>query len=110
MPWRYLWKEIGTSCIHLPQTHEMIKLFRDILEMVEPAGLLMTETNVPHDENITYFGNGDEAHLVYQFSLPPLLLHAILQRKYDLPQTLGAVSRTDGAAGQLHFLQFHCLA
>ena len=55
----------------------MIKLFRDILEVVEPAGLLMTETNVPHDENITYFGNGDETHLVYQFSLPPLLLHAI---------------------------------
>ena len=73
----YLWKEIGTSCIHLPQTHEVIKLFRDVLELVEPAGLLMTETNVPHDENITYFGNGNEAHLVYQFSLPPLLLHAI---------------------------------
>jgi len=73
----YLWKEIGTSCIHLPQTHTIVKLFRDVLELVEPAGLILTETNVPHDENITYFGNGDEAQLVYQFSLPPLLLHAI---------------------------------
>jgi sucrose phosphorylase len=73
----YLWKEIGTPCIHLPQTHQIIKLFRDVLELVEPGGLLMTETNVPHVENITYFGDGDEAHLVYQFSLPPLLLHAI---------------------------------
>ncbi len=73
----YLWKQIGTRCIHLPQTHEVVKLFRDVLELVEPGGLLITETNVPHDENITYFGGGDEAHLVYQFSLPPLLLHAI---------------------------------
>jgi len=77
----FLWKEIGTSCIHLPQTHQVIKLFRDILELVEPAGLLMTETNVPHQENITYFGQGDEAHLVYQFSLPPLLLHAVYTGK-----------------------------
>ena len=73
----YLWKEIGTNCIHLPQTHQIVKLFRDVLELVEPGALLMTETNVPHDENITYFGDGDEAHIVYQFSLPPLLLHAL---------------------------------
>jgi sucrose phosphorylase len=73
----YLWKEIGTSCIHLPQTHEVVKLLRDVLEMVEPRILLLTETNVPHAENITYFGDGDEAHMVYQFSLPPLLLHAL---------------------------------
>ena len=73
----FLWKQPGTSCIHLPQTHEIVRLFRDLLELVEPGGLIITETNVPHQENLTYFGDGDEAHLVYQFSLPPLLLHAI---------------------------------
>ena len=73
----YLWKEIGTSCIHLPQTHQIVKLFRDILELVEPRVLIMTETNVPHRENMSYFGAGDEAHVIYQFSLPPLLLHAL---------------------------------
>jgi len=73
----YLWKQIGTNCIHLPQTHEVIKLFRDLLTLVEPGVWLLTETNVPHQENISYFGQGDEAHLVYQFSLPPLLLHAL---------------------------------
>jgi glycosidase len=73
----FLWKEMGTSCIHLPQTHEIIKLIRDLLENVAPGCLLLTETNVPHAENISYFAHGDEAHLVYQFSLPPLLLHAI---------------------------------
>ncbi|MGF1483257.1 MAG: alpha-amylase family glycosyl hydrolase [Opitutales bacterium] len=74
----FLWKIPGTTCIHLPQTHEMVKLMRDIVEMVAPHVLLLTETNVPHDENISYFGNGDEAHMVYNFSLPPLVLHGLL--------------------------------
>ncbi|CAG0910717.1 unnamed protein product, partial [Cyprideis torosa] len=73
----FLWKELGTSCIHLPQTHEVVKLLRDVLNEVEPGVILLTETNVPHPENISYFGQSDEAHMVYQFSLPPLVLHAI---------------------------------
>ena len=74
----YLWKEIGTACIHLPQTHGMVRLFRSILDRVAPQVALVTETNVPHDENIRYFGSGhDEAQMVYNFTLPPLLLHAL---------------------------------
>jgi len=73
----YLWKKIGSSCIHLPQTHEIVKLLRNLLDMIAPDAILLTETNVPHEENISYFGDGDEAHMVYQFSLPPLLLHAL---------------------------------
>jgi glycosidase len=72
----YLWKEIGTPCVHLPLTHEVVKLMRDLLEGVAPGVWLLTETNVPHRENVHYFGQGDEARLVYQFSLPPLLLDA----------------------------------
>jgi sucrose phosphorylase len=72
----YLWKEIGTRCIHLPQTHQMVKLFRAVLDRVAPDVIILTETNVPHDENISYFGNGhDEAQMVYNFTLPPLLLY-----------------------------------
>lgn len=76
----YIWKEIGTSCIHLPQTHEIVKLFRTLVDQFVPDATLITETNVPHKENISYFGNGDETHMVYQFSLPPLLLHALLMQ------------------------------
>jgi glycosidase len=76
----YLWKEIGTTCIHLPQTHRMVKLFRAVLDRVAPDTIIITETNVPHAENIRYFGNGrDEAQMVYNFTLPPLLLHAFVQ-------------------------------
>ena len=73
----YLWKEIGTSCIHLPQTHQAIQLIRAVLNEVAPYVQLITETNVPHEDNISYFGDGrNEAQLVYNFALPPLVLHS----------------------------------
>jgi sucrose phosphorylase len=74
----YLWKEIGTPCIHLPQTHAIVKLLRAVLDQAAPHVMLITETNVPHPENISYFGNGhDEAQLVYNFPLPPLVLYTL---------------------------------
>lgn len=75
----FLWKERGTTCLHLPQTHEVVKLLHDFLMVVAPHVVLLTETNVPHEENISYLGERDEAHAVYQFSLPPLLLHGLLR-------------------------------
>ncbi|WP_372635622.1 sugar phosphorylase [Fodinibius sp.] len=74
----YLWKEIGTTSIHLEKTHHVVKLFRDIVDHIDTDAVLLTETNVPFEENVSYFGEGDEAHMIYQFSLPPLLLHALL--------------------------------
>ncbi len=73
----FLWKVPGTNCLHLPETHEIVKLLRDIATYVCPGAVILTETNVPNRENWSYFGNHDEAHMVYQFSLPPLLLHAL---------------------------------
>jgi sucrose phosphorylase len=74
----YLWSELGTSCAHLAETHEAVKLFRDVLDAVAPHVALISETNVPHADNITYFGDGtDEAQMVYNFALPPLVLHAV---------------------------------
>lgn len=76
----YLWKEIGTNCIHLSQTHDMTKLFRAVLDLVVPDVIILTETNVPHDENISYFGDGrDEAQMVYNFTLPPLLFYSLVK-------------------------------
>jgi glycosidase len=81
----YLWKIPGSSCIHLPQTHAIVKLLRAILDAAAPSVLLITETNVPHEENISYFGTyvpeqqrSDEAQMVYQFPLGPLILHTFI--------------------------------
>ncbi len=74
----FLWKQVGTVCIHLPETHLIIQLMRDVLDLAAPRTILVTETNVPHLENIRYFGHGnDEAQMVYQFPLPPLILHTL---------------------------------
>ncbi|QDF29810.1 alpha-amylase family glycosyl hydrolase [Halarcobacter anaerophilus] len=77
----FIWKEIGTRCVHLPQTHELIQLMREVLHEVAPEVIIITETNVPHHENVSYFGSGDdEAQMVYNFALPPLLVHSILHQ------------------------------
>lgn len=105
----YLWKELGTPCIHLPQTHLVVKLLRDILDAVAPGTWIVTETNVPHRDNISYFGNGaDEAHLVYNFTLPPLLLHSVLrQDATDLTRWAGRLSTPSETTTFFNFTASH---
>ncbi|MBX2839682.1 MAG: sugar phosphorylase [Gammaproteobacteria bacterium] len=74
----FLWKEAGTSCIHLPQTHAVVKLMRLLCDHAFEQIILITETNVPKAENLSYFGSHDEAHVIYNFPLPPLVLHAMM--------------------------------
>ena len=74
----YLWKESGTKCINLKKTHEIIKILRIITSLLNTQSLIVTETNLPEKENLSYFGNNDEANWIYNFSLPPLLIHAFL--------------------------------
>ena len=74
----FLWKISGSSCINLPQTHELVRLFRTLIECAQSDAIVITETNVPNTENLSYFGNSDEAHAIYNFSLPPLLIHSLL--------------------------------
>lgn len=79
----FLWKKPGTRCIHLPETHAIVRLFRELLQMIDPGIAIITETNVPNRENLSYFGNRNEAHMIYNFSLPPLLLNALMQGRSD---------------------------
>ncbi|MEJ2751774.1 MAG: alpha-amylase family glycosyl hydrolase [Candidatus Promineifilaceae bacterium] len=88
----YIWKEMGSPCIHLPQTHRIIQLMRSVLDIAAPHVLLITETNVPHEDNVSYFGDGyNEAQMVYNFSLPPLTLHAFHKGNAE---TLSAWAKT----------------
>ncbi|MBU2976774.1 sugar phosphorylase [Alteromonas sp. C1M14] len=74
----FLWKILGTSCINLDQTHEVIRLLRTMIEHADPSVIIITETNIPNRENLTYFGNANEAHAIYNFSLPPLLVNTLV--------------------------------
>lgn len=105
----YLWKESGTACIHHVRTHEIIRFWRTLLDAVAPGTLLITETNVPHVENVSYFGNGhDEAHLVYQFPLAPLTLSAFhLADATTLTEWAAGLSTPSDRTTFLNFLGSH---
>lgn len=74
----FLWKVVGSPSIHLSQTHAVIRLMRLLCDYAAEKIILLTETNVPKAENLSYFGKGDEAHAIYNFPLPPLILHAMM--------------------------------
>ena len=74
----FIWKKNGTSCVNLPETHEIVKLLRLIVNYINPHALIVTETNLPRKENLSYFGNNDEANWIYNFPLPPLILYTFL--------------------------------
>ena len=105
----FLWASPGTSCANLEETHLIVKIFRDILDLVAPHVSIITETNIPHEDNISYFGNGsDEAHMVYNFALPPLVLHTFYTkdttRLNEWAESLKPVSET---TSYFNFLDSH---
>jgi len=74
----FLWKQPGTNCLNLEQTHEIVRLLRTLIEHAQDDAIIVTETNIPNRENLAYFGNANEAHWVYNFSLPPLLVNSLI--------------------------------
>ena len=74
----YLWKESGTKCINLKQTHEIVKVLRIVSNSLNIKTIIVTETNLPEKENLSYFGNNDESNWIYNFTLPPLLIYSLL--------------------------------
>lgn len=91
----YLWKELGTPCVHHPKTHRLLQLFRSVMDAVAPGTILLTETNVPHAENVSYFGDGqNEAHMVYNFALPPLALYSFMTGDASALRTWAGTLRT----------------
>ncbi|EQB4725102.1 sugar phosphorylase [Enterobacter hormaechei] len=105
----FMWKIPGTTCIHLEQTHCLIQLFRAITDAVAPGTVIITETNVPHKDNISYFGDGEnEAQMVYQFSLPPLVLHAVHRQDVKaLCQWAGSLTLPSTYTTWFNFLASH---
>ncbi|RLQ94897.1 alpha-amylase family glycosyl hydrolase [Falsibacillus albus] len=105
----FIWKESGTSCMHLPQAHAIIQLWRTVLDHFVPNTQIITETNVPHQENISYFGNGlNEAHMVYQFTLPPLVLHSFTTHNAEkLTKWAKTIKPVSEEATYFNFLASH---
>ncbi|MEJ2677156.1 MAG: sugar phosphorylase [Acidihalobacter sp.] len=104
----YVWKTLGTPCTSLPEVHAVVRILRALMDTAEPGSLLLTETNVPSAENLSYLGQGDEAHLVYQFSLPPLLLHALWRGETSVLQAwLAELPEPPSGTAYLNFTASH---
>jgi len=105
----YMWEELGTNSANLEQTHTIVKIFRDVLDAVAPHVAIITETNVPHNDNINYFGDGnDEAQMVYNFALPPLVLHAFYTgNSTKLTEWAKSLEKVSNTATYFNFLDSH---
>jgi glycosidase len=105
----FIWKESGTSCMHLPQAHAIIQLWNIVLNYFKPNTQIITETNVPHKENISYFGDGtNEAQMVYQFSLPPLVLFTLTTHdSCKISEWAKTIDKVSDKATYFNFLASH---
>lgn len=105
----FIWKKSGTTCIHLPEAHAIIQLWQTIMSHYQPNAQIITETNVPHKENISYFGNGtNEANMVYQFTLPPLVLHSFTTHDATkLTDWAKTIDKVSDSATYFNFLASH---
>lgn len=104
----FLWKIPGTNCLNLPETHEVVRLLRTLIEHAKHDAVIITETNIPNRENLSYFGNNNEAHWIYNFSLPPLLVNALITgNSYYLKQWLMAMPPAQNGTTYFNFIASH---
>lgn len=104
----FLWKQAGTSCLNLPQTHELVRLLRLLIEQAQSDAVIITETNIPNRENLSYFGNANEAHWIYNFSLPPLLLNTFISGNCQyLRQWLMSMPPAQNGTAYFNFIASH---
>lgn len=104
----FIWKRLGTSCINLEETHEIVRLLRTLIEYADPNAVIITETNIPNRENLSYFGNANEAHCIYNFSLPPLLVNSLVSGScFHLKNWLMSMPPAQNGTTYLNFIASH---
>lgn len=104
----FLWKQVGTNCLNLPETHEIVRLLRTLIEHSVADAIIITETNIPNRENLSYFGNANEAHCVYNFSLPPLLINTLVTGDcYYLKQWQMSMPPAQNGTAYFNFIASH---
>ena len=104
----FLWKKPGTSCLNLAETHEVVRLMRSLIQHAQPDAVIITETNIPNRENLSYFGNANEAHCIYNFSLPPLLVNTLVTGNcFYLKQWLMSMPPAQNGTAYFNFIASH---
>lgn len=73
----YLFEREGSNCENLPETHTFCKAMRSLVDKQYPGTLLLAEANQWPSELVSYFGQGDEFHMAFNFPLMPRVFLAI---------------------------------
>jgi sucrose phosphorylase len=104
----FIWKVVGAHCLNLDQTHEIVRLLRLLIEHANPQAIVITETNIPSQENLCYFGNANEAHCIYNFSLPPLLVNTLVSGNcHPLKNWLTSMPQAQNGTAYFNFIASH---
>ena len=91
----YVWKELGTGCVNLHQTHEIVKFLRTVAEYAAPYAIILTEVNFPFRDNVSYLEARHEANMAYHFALPPLVIDSFNYKDTSVLQSETARVRQD---------------
>ncbi len=91
----YVWKEPGTNCVNLHQTHEIVKFLRTVAEYAAPYAVILTEVNFPFSDNVSYLEARHEANMAYHFALPPLVIDSFNYKDTSILQAETAHIRQD---------------
>ncbi|MBU1109913.1 MAG: maltose alpha-D-glucosyltransferase [Candidatus Riflebacteria bacterium] len=73
----YLCEREGTSCENLPETHDVIKLFRKEMDKRYKNRIFLAEANQWPEDAAEYFGEGDECQMAYHFPLMPRIFMSL---------------------------------
>ncbi|MFT5312128.1 MAG: sucrose phosphorylase [Paraglaciecola sp.] len=104
----FLWKKMNSPCINLQETHEVVRLLRTLIEYAQQDAVIITETNIPNRQNLSYFGNANEAHGIYNFSLPPLLVNTLVTGNCrHLKSWLGSMPPAQNGTFFFNFIASH---
>lgn len=75
----YLVEREGTNCENLPETHEVVRQWRKIIDEHYTDRVLLAEANQSPADVVYYFGSGDECHMAYHFPVMPRIFIALHQ-------------------------------
>ena len=100
----YLVEREGTSCENLPETHEVLKKLRAVLDSEFPGRIFLAEANQWPNDVREYFGNGDECHMAFHFPVMPRMYMALARE--DRTPVIDIMERTPAIPSQCQWAIF----
>ena len=82
----YMWKELGTTSMNLPQVHTLLKMMKMIADDVCPSVIFLGEAIVEPKEIVRYFGtrSDKECNVMYNASMMVLLWNSLATKDVRL--------------------------